>query len=175
MSVSPSWSISPALATDQPKPACSIATGGASVRSNRPSWPYDLLNVGTGVSRSQANAALGLGSDLQNLVQSQANVASAGILGQNQIAADATAQRQGLATTLLSTAFSDPILKTNKKVIGWRNGFTIWSWDWNALANALGLFGRGEGVMANEVKRKRPEAITMSRGYMMVNYPMIGV
>ena len=135
----------------------------------------DLLNVGTGVARAQANTALGVGSDLNTLSQSQGNVAAAGLLGQNQIAADQAGQRTQLATTALSF-FSDPALKTNKKITGEQNGHTLWSWDWNELAGrALGLFGSSHGVMADEVLSKKPEAVTYSQGYMMINYDMIGV
>jgi hypothetical protein len=70
--------------------------------------------------------------------------------------------------------FSDPALKTNIKSTGSKNGFNTYSWDWNGLANKVGLSGSGVGVMADEVKAIKPEAVTIDRGFMKVNYNMIG-
>lgn len=134
----------------------------------------DLLNFGSGTSRAQANAALGLGSNLSNLIQDRANVQASGIMGRNQITADTTANQNQLAAQIFSM-FSDPKLKTNKKVIGSKNGFKLWSWDWNSAANKLGLTGSSKGVMADEVLAKAPEAISYEDGYMKVNYALLGV
>ncbi len=134
----------------------------------------DLLNFGSGTSRSQANAALGLGSGISGLIQDQGNVSAAGIAGRNQIQADTTANQNQLASSFF-TAFSDPKLKENKKVIGEKNGFKLWSWTWNKLANELGLHGNSSGVMADEVLSKMPDAVSYDQGYMKVNYDMVGV
>lgn len=134
----------------------------------------DLLNFGSGTSRAQANTALGLGSGISGLIQDRGNVAASGIAGRNQIQADTTANQNQLAGTIFK-AFSDPKLKTNKKVIGEKSGFKLWSWTWNKLANELGLFGESKGVMADEVLIKNPEAISYDRGFMKVNYSAIGV
>ena len=136
----------------------------------------DLLNVGTGVARSQANTAIGKGSELSSLIQSGGNVGASTLLAQNQIAQQNSANNQQLAGTVLSFMASDPKLKTNKKRIGARKGFTIWSWDWNEVAQKVfGLTGSSVGVMADEVKEKMPEAVLMRDGYMTVDYEMIGV
>ena len=66
-------------------------------------------------------------------------------------------------------------LKSNKKVIGSKNGYKIWSWDWNEIARDLGLTGSSTGVMATEVKEKNPEAVGEKDGFMIVNYEMIGI
>lgn len=134
----------------------------------------DLLNFGSGTSRAQANAALGLGSDIAGLIQDRGNVQASGIAGRNQIRADTTANQNQLAGTIFE-AFSDPKLKTNKKITGTKNGYTLWSWTWNKLANELGLSGDSTGVMADEVLRRNPDAITYENGFMKVNYSMIGV
>ena len=134
----------------------------------------DLLNFGSGTSRAQANAALGLGSGISNLIQDQGNVSAAGIAGRNQIQADTTANQNQLASSIF-TMFSDPKLKENKKVIGEKNGFKLWSWTWNKLANELGLHGNSSGVMADEVLSKNPKAISYDKGFMKVNYEMVGV
>jgi len=70
---------------------------------------------------------------------------------------------------------SDPKIKKNRKVVGEKNGFTLWSWDWNELGNSLGYFGSSEGVMADEVALKMPEAVIFEDGHLKVNYNMIGV
>ena len=134
----------------------------------------DLLNFGSGTSRAQANAAIGEGSAVGGLIQDRGNVEAAGIAGRNQLSQDQASNNQQLALTIAS-AFSDPKLKANKKVIGKKNGLTLWSWDWNELAAELGLHGSSKGVMADEVLSKIPNAISYERGYMKVNYEMVGV
>ena len=136
----------------------------------------DLLNFGSGTSRAQANAALGLGSDISGLIQDQGNVQAASIASQNAISQQSQQNNQQLAGTIAGALLSDPKLKTNKKPIGKKNGFTLWSWDWNELANEVfGLSGAALGVMADEVLSKMPEAITYEKGFMKVNYTMVGV
>lgn len=75
----------------------------------------------------------------------------------------------------MAASFSDPSLKDSIKFIRKENGFNIYSWVWNDLAAKLGLFGSSSGVMADEVKQSNPDAVTIDRGYMKVNYDMIGV
>jgi len=133
----------------------------------------DLLNFGSGIARSQSNTALGQGSSVSNLIQDQGNVAAAGIQGRNQIQADTTANQNQLAAQIFGS-FSDPALKTNIKKTGSKNGFNTYSWDWNELANKIGLSGSDTGVMADEVKAIKPEAVAIDRGFMKVNYSMIG-
>lgn len=134
----------------------------------------DVLNFGSGIARAQSNTALGLGSDVSNLIQNRGDVLAGGIAGRNEIQSQATANQNQLAAQLF-TSFSDPKLKENKKNIGFKNGFNIWSWDWNSTAKDLGLFGSSIGVMADEVLLKEPEAISYEKGFMKVNYGMIGV
>lgn len=134
----------------------------------------DLLNFGSGIATNQANTAIGQGSQISNAFENQGNIAAAGIQGRNQINADTTANQQQLAAQIFGS-FSDPALKENIKRTGSKSGFNIYSWDWNTLASKLGLTGSSAGVMADQVKSIRPEAVTMDRGYMKVNYEMIGV
>jgi hypothetical protein len=133
----------------------------------------DLLNFGGGIATNQANTAIGEGSQISNAFENQGNITSAGIQGRNKIQADTTANQQQLAGQIFSM-FSDPALKTNIKSTGSKNGFNTYSWDWNELANKVGLSGSGVGVMADEVKAIKPEAVTIDRGFMKVNYNMIG-
>jgi hypothetical protein len=135
----------------------------------------DLLNFGSGIATNQANTAIGQGSQISNAFENQGNVLAAGIQNRNQIQADATANQQQLAAQIF-TAVSDPRLKTNKKVIGEKNGFKLWSWDWNELAKEVfNLVGSSTGVMADEVLAKQPSAISYDKDFMRVNYSEIGV
>lgn len=124
----------------------------------------------TNVGQFGANASTNIQQGLIGGSQARAS----GILGAQQAKAGAQDAGTQFGTSLLSF-FSDPKLKTNKKVIGTKNGYKIWSWTWNELANSLGLRGNDKGVMADEVKAKNPKAVSVRDGYMTVNYSMIGV
>ena len=123
----------------------------------------DLLNFGLNTASSQGNLRTG-----------QAAAQAGGIVG----AANARGQgTQNLLNAGLQGAalFSDPALKENIQKTGQKNGVNTYRWTWNEKANALGLFGASSGVMADEIKRFMPDAVTTDRGYMKVNYDMIGV
>ena len=136
----------------------------------------DLLNLGTGVATTQANIAIGEGTELSNLIQSGGNVAASGTLAQQQIQQQASENRNQLAGQVFSFVASDPRLKDNKVEIGEKNGFTLWAWNWNEKAKEVfGLVGQAAGVMADEVQDKRPDAVLIQNGYMTVNYGMIGI
>ena len=48
--------------------------------------------------------------------------------------------------------------------------------EWNKLANSLGVTGISSGVLAQEVKKYMPEAVSTHRnGYYQVNYRMLGL
>ena len=66
-------------------------------------------------------------------------------------------------------AFSDPELKEDIEYIGEINGFGWYKWKWNKIAEAMGLVGESEGVMADEVLEKRPDLISHSLGHMIVD------
>ena len=135
----------------------------------------DLLNFGSGIARAQSNTAIGQGSDISNLIQNVGNVQASGFAGRNQIGQDATSNRQQTALSI-AAMFSDPALKTNVVRTGERNGHNIYEWKWNVKAAELGLHGSACGVMANEVQKTNPEAVTIDdSGYMKVNYEMIGL
>lgn len=74
-----------------------------------------------------------------------------------------------------ASMFSDERLKSNITKTGEKGGFNIYQWDWNDKAKELGLSGEGVGVLASEVEKINPAAVTMRDGYKMVNYEMIGV
>lgn len=71
--------------------------------------------------------------------------------------------------------FSDRRLKTNIELAGEENGIRKYKWTWNKLASRLGLRGKGCGVMADEVVRTHPEAVSIRDGFMFVDYQKLGV
>lgn len=74
-----------------------------------------------------------------------------------------------------SGLFSDERLKTNIEFIGTREGIPYYRWTWNERAASLGLTGEGEGVIAQEVEKLMPEAVSeLSNGFKVVDMTMIG-
>ena len=125
----------------------------------------NLLGMGLNVAGNQGNLRTGQGS-----------AQAAGIVG----AANARGARaQGIVDLGVKAGqayFSDPSLKANIKKVDNKNGFNIYTWTWNKAAEKLGLFGSSRGVMADEVKLIRPDAVIAdSSGFMKVNYSAIGV
>lgn len=139
---------------------------------------FGRLGQLAGQGQSAANSIGQFGTQVAGNIQQGLNMSgqarASGILGVQQANAQ---QQQGMQQTAATVAsfFSDPELKRNKKVIGRKNGFTIWSWTWNDLAEKIGLFGNDRGVMADEVKEINPDAVSVREGFMVVNYEMIGV
>jgi len=136
-----------------------------------------LLGLGTDITTSQANVAIGESANVGGLLTDIGAAQAAGGVG----AANARAQGGQNIATLAGTAigaikaFSDSRLKKNIKSEGIENGHNIYLWDWNDLAAMFGLVGSSFGVLADEVKITNPEAVSTKDGYMMVNYGMIGV
>ncbi len=133
----------------------------------------DLLNFGFGTAQAQANTATGTGSDITDLITDQGAVQAGGVIGA------ANARGRGaqniVSGGLMALARSDKLLKENIKLIGFLKGFNIYSWDWNALAEAMGLKGSSYGVIAQEVIRIRPDAVVDDGGYLKVNYELLGI
>ena len=131
-----------------------------------------MLNFGSGIATTQANTAINQGSNVSDLITTSGDVAAAGTIG----ASNARSQgSQNIAQALAAFFGSDERLKKNKKKIGKQNGFNVYSWTWNKLAESLGYFGDSFGVMAQEVLKVKPEAVAVKDGYLAVNYQMIGV
>ena len=124
----------------------------------------DLLNFGMTTAGNQGNLRTG-----------QAAAEAGGIIGAANARGAKAKNILDLGAQAATAYFSDPKLKTNIKPAGTKNGFNLFTWTWNDAANALGLYGKSSGVMADEVQQLMPEAITTERGYMKVNYDMIGV
>jgi len=70
---------------------------------------------------------------------------------------------------------SDERLKENIKPIGKsENGHNVYTWDWNDKAKELGVNDPTTGVLAQEVMKYMPEAVTKhANGYYMVNYGVL--
>jgi len=125
------------------------------------------------------SGASAIASRMSNVgqIQAQGQIASAQALqtGNQQ----AMSNMMGVASLGLeayqSDMFSDKRLKTNIKKIGTVNGFNFYSFDWNYIANMLGLKGSTFGCIADEVIKIAPEAITIKDNFMMINYSTIGV
>ena len=66
--------------------------------------------------------------------------------------------------------YSDYRLKTNIRYIGLLNGHRYYTWIWNDKAKALGLIGKGIGVIAQEIQQYMPSAVKKIGEYYQVNY-----
>lgn len=122
--------------------------------------------------------ATGYESGIANTISGIGTTTAQGMTAAAQADADAQeAEDKAIMSTIGAVAsfFSDKRLKRNIKKVGTKNGFNIYEWDWNEIGNVLGMRGKGHGVMADEVKKSNPEAITYFGKYMKVNYEMIGV
>lgn len=71
--------------------------------------------------------------------------------------------------------FSDRRLKKNIKKIGEVNGHNWYMWDWNIVANKMGLHGQSEGILADELVDTHPDCIGIKDGFMIVDYTKLGI
>jgi hypothetical protein len=75
----------------------------------------------------------------------------------------------------IGSLFSDRRLKNNLEKIGKVNGHNWYIWDWNIVANKMGLEGKSEGVLADELVKTNPECIGIKDGFMIVDYIKLGI
>jgi hypothetical protein len=136
---------------------------------------------------SNANAIASMTAGIgQTLGQGQTAAGQA--YGQGTIAAAQAAQsgsQQGIGNLMglgqLGIAaygagmFSDRRLKNNLEKIGEVNGHNWYMWDWNIVANKMGLEGKSEGVLADELVKTNPECIGIKDGFMFVDYVKLGI
>jgi len=87
------------------------------------------------------------------------------------------AQRQNMISGLVSggiqaagAAASDEKLKTNIVKIGEKHDLPWYKWEWNDIAESIGLTGKEEGHIAQEVQKVRPDLVVTKNGYLAVNY-----
>ena len=144
----------------------------------------DLLSRGFNTGQAQANVALGAGSQIADAQNNIGNAIAGNVTGQANARGSSANNIFGMVGNAASNPsvqaaagaiFSDPRLKENIEHIGASNGFNLYSWDWNEVASKLDLRGSSTGVMADEVNRQQPDAITIKDGYMQVDYAKIGV
>lgn len=122
-----------------------------------------------------------LPSNANTIASATSNIGAT--LAQGQIGA-ANAKQQGneaMMNSLMGGAqlglsaysagmFSDRRLKKNITLLGRIGRFNWYSWDWNSVGEHIGLKGKTQGVIADEVVDIYPEAVTLRQGFMFVNY-----
>ena len=157
----------------------------------------DLLGISQNVAANQGNIIQGTAAAEGNLLTGAAAATGAGLVGAANARGAGSMNLLNLGLQAGGAAFggggggasggtpgafshsigdfSDPSLKENVARTGTENGHNTYTWDWNEDANELGMSGSSFGVMADEVLKINPDAVTISEGYMRVNYDMIGV
>ena len=125
--------------------------------------------------RGEFQRALGYGPQQVGLLQAG--------MGTPLISQSTTGQQKTGAGDVLGTAaqlagmffMSDKTLKENIKPIGKsENGHNVYTWDWNDKAKELGVNDPTTGVLAQEVMKYMPEAVSKhANGYYMVNYGVL--
>ena len=125
--------------------------------------------------RGEFQRALGYGPQQIGLLQ--------GGMGTPLISQTTTGQQKTGTGDILGTAaqlagmyfMSDERLKENIKPIGTsENGHKLYNWDWNDKAKELGVNDPTTGVIAQEVMKYMPEAVSKhANGYYMVNYGVL--
>jgi hypothetical protein len=126
-------------------------------------------------SRGEFQRALGYGPQ-------QVGLLGAG-MGTPLVSTTTTGDKETGAGDVLGTAaqlatlymMSDKRLKENIKPIGKsENGHNVYTWDWNDKAKELGVNDPTTGVIAQEVMKYMPKAVTKdANGYYMVNYGVL--
>lgn len=127
--------------------------------------------------RGEFQRALGYGPQQVGLLQAG--------MGTPLISQTTTGQQKTGSGDILGTAAqlagmyfmgqSDERLKENIKPIGKsENGHNVYTWDWNDKAKELGVNDPTTGVLAQEVMKYMPEAVSKhANGYYMVNYGVL--
>lgn len=133
-----------------------------------------ILQGQQGIANAGFGATDAYSSAMQNIIAGQG--ATRGQIANVDIAKAANKQNMlsGLVSGGLSAAgsifASDERLKSNITLIGDKNGFNWYEWEWNELAKDIGLIGKSEGYIAQEIQETRPDLVTIKDGYLAVNY-----
>ena len=126
--------------------------------------------------RGEFARALGYGPQQIGLLSSGMGVPLVGgttTTGQKTGSGDVLGTAAQLAT--MAMMMSDERLKENIEPIGTsENGHKLYTWDWNDKAKELEVNDPTTGVIAQEVMKYMPEAVTKdANGYYMVNYGVL--
>ena len=112
----------------------------------------------------------------QTLGQGQVAAGQAQQAGYNQMGSNMMGMANlGIQAYGAGIGFSDRRLKNNLKKIGEVNGHNWYMWDWNIVANKMGLDGKSEGVLADELVVTNPDCIGIKDGFMFVDYVKLGI
>lgn len=163
----------------------------ATVRAEAPEAVAKAKQGFLGIGLGQGTQMLGIQAQQAGNVGSAYNVASGNVLqggmAQGQIGSAYAIQNlkgsYGMSGQMMETAGdvlggfiagSDARLKNNITLIDVVNGINVYTWEWNDTAKALGFDNTPtEGVLAQEIKDRYPEAVSMSKGYYTVNYDIL--
>lgn len=122
----------------------------------------------------QANIGIGVGANGMNTTNSLMGASNDALNNNLAIEQNQQTQKNGLITGILGAVLSDARLKYKIETVAGSKyeklGLRGVRWEWNNTANKLGLFGRSEGVIAQDVREKYPRAVTEIEGYLAVNY-----
>lgn len=169
------------------------ATGGlrsGNVQGNMYDYTTQLQNQALLSSYNEQLAGLqgmaGLPSNANQIANQMGSIGSTYAQGQIGAAQSQQTGQQNWMNNLMGLGqlgtsmygagmFSDVRLKKNIKKIGQINGHNFYSWDWNSIANNLGLTGSTCGCMAHEVYDKNKDAVFLKDSFLFVNYSTIGV
>ena len=131
--------------------------GLAGLNTNENMISEQMAGIGTTLAQGQVASAQAKQQGTQNAINT---VMGFGNLGVNAYGAG---------------MFSDRRLKKNITLIGKSKGWNIYSWEWNVVAQKMGLKGRTIGCMADEVYNARPDAVFLDHLFMMIDYSKIGL
>lgn len=119
----------------------------------------------------------GIGSTIGGIVSGLGTIGGLGTglsswLGGGSALASALGGSSGILGSIAGLAgiFSDERLKENIEIVGTENGHNVYEFNYR---NGSGR--RYRGVMAQEVLKKHPEAVSESKGFLTVDYSKIGV
>jgi len=133
-------------------------TGLAGLPSNSNQIAQQTSQIGQTLGMGQIAGAQAEQAGTQNMINNTMGMANLGI------------QAYGAGVN-----FSDRRLKNNLEKIGEVNGHNWYMWSWNIVANKMGLDGKSEGVLADELVKTNPECIGIKDGFMIVDYFKLGI
>lgn len=129
-----------------------------------------VANAGSGVAGSMASTALGNATSLSQ----SSTAAMADIYGSILGSSNGSGGTVGSSISSgVMSMFSDNRLKDSISKVGVLNGINFYTWEWNKKANALGYYGKGFGVIAQEVNDIIPSSVYKDNDYYGVNYDVV--